>query len=55
LTTKFIQTSAANPLTKVDTKLTYDYQNLKYRINMKQHVSFEERWSYLKVSNRYRY
>jgi len=35
------------------TKDEYEYMNLKYRINMRPHVKFEDHWNKLKVDERY--
>lgn len=50
LTVGFKQPTKSSQVQAYDTKADYDYENLKYRINVRPNVSFEERWSYAKTA-----
>ncbi|XP_076805378.1 uncharacterized protein LOC143449168 [Clavelina lepadiformis] len=54
LSTKYRQSSKGNPLVCTDRKSEFAHKNMKYRINIKPNVTFEERWSHLKVTEKWK-
>ena len=49
LTAGYKQTTKGNMVKPVDTKTDYEHESMKYRINVRPNVSFEERWAFAKT------